>query len=101
MKPLIENIKKKEENFIMSEKGKRLNLNDFMNKKYGCLTIIGVVKANTDVRNSIVRVRCECGKESDKLLCNVLKSQSACSKSCNLYGVERTKKTVEDKYVNK
>ena len=56
----------------MSEKKKRLNLNDFMDKKYGCLTIIGVVKANTDVRNSIVRVRCECGKESDKLLCNVL-----------------------------
>lgn len=85
----------------MSEKRKRLNLNDFMNKKYGCLTIIGVTKANTDVRNSIVRVRCECGKESDKLLCNVLKSQSACSKLCDLYGVERTKKTIEDKYINK
>ena len=85
----------------MSEKKKRLNLNDYMNKKYGCLTIIGITEPNTDVRNSIVRVRCECGKESDKLLCNVLKSQSACSKLCDLYGVERTKKTVEDKYVNK
>lgn len=85
----------------MSEKRKRLNLNDFMDKKYGCLTIIGVVKANTDVKNSIVRVRCECGKESDKLLRNVLQSQSACSKLCDLYGVERTKKIIEDKYINK
>ena len=92
---------KRKKRTIMSEKRKRLNLNDFMNKKYGCLTIIGIAKANTDVRNSIVRVRCECGKESDKLLCNVLKSQSACSKLCDLYGVERTKKTVEDKYINK
>jgi hypothetical protein len=86
----------------MGEKRKRLNLNDFMNKKYGCLTIIGIAELNTsDVRNSKVRVRCDCGKESDKLLSNVLKSQSACSKLCDLYGVERTKKTIENKYINK
>ena len=44
-------ILKRKKRIIMSEKRKRLNLNDFMNKKYGCLTVIGVTKANTDVRN--------------------------------------------------
>lgn len=49
MKSLIKNIKKKEENFTMN---KKLNLNDYMNKKYGCLTIIGIAKPNTNVRLS-------------------------------------------------
>ena len=56
---------------------KKLNLNDYMNKKYGCLTIIGITEPNTDVRNSIVRVRCECGKETEKLLYNGLEHLSA------------------------
>lgn len=92
-------ILKRKKRIIMSEKRKRLNLNDFMNKKYGSLTIIGIVKANKNVRNSKVRVRCDCGKESDKTLSTVLLSLSACSKSCDLYGVEHVKKTV-DKYIN-
>ena len=41
----------------MSEKKKRLNLNDYMNKKYGCLTIIGIVEPNTIIRQSKVRVK--------------------------------------------
>ena len=84
----------------MSEKKKRLNLNDYMNKKYGCLTIIGIVEHNTIIRQSKVRVKCDCGKEYDKILKNVLHSPKACSKSCNLYCVEHAKKTV-DKYINK
>ena len=93
-------ILKRKKRIIMGEKRKKLNLNDFMNKKYGSLTIIGIVKANKNVRNSKVRVRCDCGKESDKTLSTVLLSLSACSKSCDLYGVEHVKKTV-DKYINK
>ena len=86
----------------MSEKKKRLNLNDYMNKKYGCLTIIGIVEPNTNnVRASKVKVKCDCGRESVKKLDNVLRPLITCSKACDLYGAERTKKTVEDKYINK
>lgn len=84
----------------MSEKRKRLNLNDFMDKKYGCLTIIGVVEANTNTRKSIVRVKCDCGRESDKVLNSVLLSPGICSKKCELYGIDRARKTV-NKYINK
>lgn len=84
----------------MSEKRKKLNLNDFMNKKYGCLTIIGVVEPNTNIKHSKVRVKCDCGKESDKLLYKVVCSPSTCSKRCELFGIDRTRKTV-DKYINK
>lgn len=97
MKPLIENIKKKEENFTMN---KKLNLNDYMNKKYGCLTIIGIAKPNTNVRLSRVRVKCDCGIESDKLLSVVLKSLHSCSRKCSFYWEDHTAKTVE-KYIGK
>ena len=56
----------------MSERKKKLNLNDFMNKKYGCLTIIGIVEPNTNTKKSIVRVKCDCGKETEKTLNRVL-----------------------------
>lgn len=96
-KPLIKNIKKKEENFTMN---KKLNLNDFINKKYGCLTIIGVANPNTNVRLSRVRVKCDCGIESDKLLSVVLKSLHSCSRKCSFYWEDHTAKTVE-KYIGK
>lgn len=82
----------------MSEK--KLNINDFINKKYGCLTIIGVAEFNTNIRLSKVRVKCDCGKESDKILSNVLALPDICSKQCELFGIDRTRKTV-DKYINK
>ena len=84
----------------MSERKKKLNLNDFMNKKYGCLTIIGIVETNTNTRKSIVRVKCDCGKETDKTLNSVLLSPSICSKKCELYGIDRARKTA-NKYINK
>ena len=84
----------------MSEKRKRLNLNDYMNKKYGCLTIIGIVEPNTSVRQSKVKVKCDCGNESVKVLENVLHSLSRCSKECGIFADDQIIKMV-DKYIGK
>lgn len=98
MKSLIRNIKKKEENFIM--RGKRTNPDDYIGKKFGVLRIIDVVEPNTNVRLSKVKVKCDCGRESTKVLNNVLHSPARCSKECKIFADAQNHKMV-DKYINK
>ena len=79
---------------------KKLDLNDFIGKKYGCLTIIGIAEPNTSIRQSKVKVKCDCGNESVKVLENVLHSLSRCSKECGIFVDDQIIKMV-DKYIGK
>ena len=79
----------------------KLDLNDFMGKKYRHLTIIGIVEPNTaDTRQSKVKVKCDCGRESIKTLNNVLRLPSGCSKGCEMSIANQNIKML-DKYINK
>lgn len=79
----------------------KLDLNDFIGKKYRHLTIIGIVEPNTaDTRQSKVKVKCDCGRESIKTLNNVLRLPSGCSKGCEMSIANQNIKML-DKYINK
>ncbi len=56
---------------------KRLKTEE-IGKKYGKLTILGFVGKNSS-NNHIIKVKCDCGKQTEKLLSSL---KSGCTKSC-------------------
>lgn len=59
----------------------KYNVNEFMGKKFGKWTIIGS-KGNDKRSRIIVRCKCDCGKEKDVLLDNILRGRSNSCLSC-------------------
>ncbi len=83
---------------------KIINPNDQVGKKFGPLKIISVVKDCGNATDSIVHVKCDCGRESNKRLGYIMYTKpKSCSRDCEIYRLDSKNKVSEkyDKYINK